>query len=74
MPKQSGLIKTYSSPNGFTLILKIPNPDAPPPFIDGPQFFPVPEWVKEAVIGNVGQQATVTTDPETGAITAVHVG
>lgn len=74
MPKQSGLIKTYSSPNGFTLILKVPNPDAPPPFIDGPTFFPVPDWVKEAVIGNVGQQATVTTDAETGAITAVHVG
>lgn len=74
MPKFSGIIKTYSSPTGFTLILKVPNPDAPPPFIDGPTFVPVPDWVKEAVIGNAGQQATVTTDSETGAITAVHVG
>lgn len=73
MPKHSGLIKTASTAGGFTLTLRIPNPDAPPPLMDGPFFFPVPEWVKEAVVGNAGRPATVVTDPETGNITAVFV-
>lgn len=73
MPSYSGKIKSVTvTASTCILTLSWPNPSPPPPELT--VVFPdVPDWVKDAVLPNVGKQATVITsgDPET--ITLVTV-